>query len=293
MPKRKTRGSTQDDQGRKQRKTDENGHGPEVFDTAEHAAARREEEQDINAGAEQFQVPFGDRTITCRRLDPPTTNAGNALIFTHGAGGGIDRPAVVDFATGYAQTSRIVCFQGSMNLKSRIKAFHAVMAHQDAAAAVVLGGRSMGARAAVQTALEMDGVDGEGDGVEALVLVSYPLLAGGKGERREVEKREEILKEIGEGVDVLFVVGSEDVQCDMELLGEIRGQMRARSWLCVVRGANHGMSMKMAEAARAMRVRTGELAAQWVRSRERERRSCELWWNVELQVVSGEWVVEV
>ncbi|EME39499.1 hypothetical protein DOTSEDRAFT_83216 [Dothistroma septosporum NZE10] len=237
-------------------------------------------------------IPFGDKSIVCEhhgRLDTSPV-----LIFTHGAGGGIDSPACREFAHGFSQISSILCFQGSMNLKNRIKAFHTVDEHlmsksPSSDGRPIMGGRSMGARAAVLTAHETD------SSPDALVLVSYPLMAGSNGEKREPERREQILIDLPETVDVLFVIGSEDKMCALAMLNELRGRMSARSWLCVVKEADHGMSFRPKSAVKRVRRRTGEVAALWLRSREDERRKCEIWWEVDGdgRVMGGDWRVEV
>ncbi|KXS95102.1 hypothetical protein AC578_7433 [Pseudocercospora eumusae] len=227
-----------------------------------------------------FSIPYKDKQILCALYKTHDTNtSAPSLIFTHGAGGGISAPATSSFATGFSLHAPILCFQGSLNLTQRINFFNTVIDHQQKCPA--LGGRSMGARAAVLTR--------EAE-VQALVLVSYPLLAA--GEKREYERREKILLDLEEHVDVLFVVGREDKQCDFLRLGEIRAEMKARSWLCVVRGADHGMGWKgtarMGEEG--MRRRTGEVAAKWLESRDREKTECEIWWDGEREeVVCGEW----
>ncbi|KAE8448611.1 hypothetical protein EG329_009036 [Mollisiaceae sp. DMI_Dod_QoI] len=83
---------------------------------------------------------------------------------------------------------------------------------------MALGGRSMGARAAVMAAKER-----REEEVRCLVLVSYPLHTGNG------DVRDEILLEVEEGVKVLFVVGDRDAMCDLE-------RMKARSWRVVVQG---------------------------------------------------------
>ena len=74
------------------------------------------------------------------------------MVFTHGAGGGLQAPAVANFVSGFANVMPIVCFQGNMNLASRTKMFEAGC--EDQGYAKCLGGRSMGARAAVMAATE-------------------------------------------------------------------------------------------------------------------------------------------
>lgn len=74
------------------------------------------------------------------------------MIFNQGAGGTLAADAVTNFASGFSAVSAILCFQGNMNLKSRVNCFSAVMADQQFTSG--LGGRSMGARAAVMAAKE-------------------------------------------------------------------------------------------------------------------------------------------
>lgn len=109
----------------------------------------------------------------------------------------------------------------------------------------------MGARAAVMAALET-----AEDEVE-LVLVSYPL----KGPK---DVRSQILLDLPGIVKVLFVVGDKDEMCPLEMLEEVRGRMKARSQVVVVRGADHGMRTKPARAERECGEETGRLAAEWL-----------------------------
>ncbi|KAF2166494.1 hypothetical protein M409DRAFT_54835 [Zasmidium cellare ATCC 36951] len=236
----------------------------------------KEEPPDPDSAITHFTLPFNDKLIVCERHQPPNSSDDEnppSLIFTHGAGGGIANPATRDFARGFGGVESVVCFQGTMNLVNRVKAFRAAVG---GVGGKVLGGRSMGARAAVLTALEM--VDEGGDVPEALVLVSWPLTAGKDG-KREPERREEILKDLPSGIDVLFVLGDRDVQCEMGLFEEVRRGMKARSWVLVVKGADHGMSLREKGGVEGMRMRMGEVAAKWLEERDDGRRACELEWN--------------
>jgi len=151
-----------------------------------------------------------------------------------------------------------------MNLSSRVKSFSSVM--EDVGFGKALGGRSMGARAAVMAATEE---------TEKLVLVSYPLVSA-KG-----DVRDEILVGVGEGVDVLFVVGGRDAMCPRSGLREVRARMKARSWVVVVEGADHGMGVKPKAATEEMVRETGRVAAEWLEGRGREERERTLSWDAE------------
>ncbi len=219
-----------------------------------------------------FSIPFESKEIICQRYPSHSSKPFSppVLIFTHGAGGGIANPATSLFATGFGQDeeSSVVCFQGTMNLPSRVKTFHAVIEHEKAEKAA-LGGRSMGARAAVISMKEKSVKEGK------LVLVSYPLV----GQNREV--RDKILLEIEEGVQVLFVSGDGDNMCDLKQLAGVRKKMKAKSWLIAVKGADHGMSLKPKEAVEKMRQYSGEAAARWVKDEGREdgKTECVLRWD--------------
>ena len=141
-----------------------------------------------------------------------------------------------------------------MNLSNRVKCFGAVIESEGVEEGVALGGRSMGARAAVMTCKEQGWERG------GLVLVSYPLVSP-KG-----DVRDEILLGVERGVDVLFVSGKKDSMMDWERLKRVRREMKARSWVVVVKGADHGMGLtgKAKKGVESMREETGRMAAEWL-----------------------------
>lgn len=171
-----------------------------------------------------------------------------------------------------------------MNLKARLKLFETLVDADATKGADVLGGRSMGARAAVMAA--------DGSGIRSLVLVSYPLISP-KG-----DVRDEILLKLDKEVDVLFISGEGDGMCDFKKLEQIRKDMKATTWLVTVRAADHGMGVKGAGkvGTEAVGIQTGKIAAEWASEtgrRDSEGRQCEIWWDKEAGTArqSG-WVVE-
>ncbi|KAK5949570.1 hypothetical protein OHC33_009377 [Knufia fluminis] len=214
------------------------------------------------------------------------------LIFTHGAGGGLSNPATKLFAEGYVSRgeeseSSIVCFQGTMNLPSRVKAFEAVFQHlveQDPKRTFAVGGRSMGARAAVMIASNHDEI-------KRLVLVSYPLTSP-KGEMRDG-----ILLELPAEKEVLFISGRNDEMCDLGELKRVMKKMEARTKLVVVEDADHGMSLGLAglglkkekkdEVIERVRRETGRVAAQWVEDTENFGGG----WRIEYDAVNDRFVL--
>jgi predicted alpha/beta-hydrolase family hydrolase len=195
------------------------------------------------------------------------------MIFTHGAGGTLSAPAVVNFCNGYSSKLSIFVFQGGMNLGSRVKGFHACISHLDTEHEVkenkkkstmtpyrelILGGRSMGARAAVIAATE-DRARRSQTIPTHLVLVSYPL----QGPK---DVRDQILLDLDPNINVLFVVGDRDAMCPLDLLNEVRQKMKAnKTWLIVVEGLDHGMHGGGAKKEKALGEETGRLVAKWVR----------------------------
>lgn len=158
-----------------------------------------------------------------------------------------------------------------MNLGARVKGFHACLKHlrgdrgkeeEIRVLPVVIGGRSMGARAAVLAAgeiVEQDKKDRSVASTIQVVLVSYPL----KGPKDDI--RDGILLHLPESVRVLFIIGDRDAMCPLHLLESVRGKMKAKSQLIVVNGADHGMHVKPANRECAVGEETGRLAAEWVR----------------------------
>jgi predicted alpha/beta-hydrolase family hydrolase len=201
-------------------------------------------------------------SLQCHVYTPPTpSNTTSFLIFTHGAGGTLSAPAVVNFCTGFSTTLPVLAFQGSMNLASRVKGFRACIEEkrrEGNGERLVLGGRSMGARAAVMAATEDD------EKVMELVLVSYPL----KGPKDDI--RDQILKDLPASIRVLFVIGDRDAMCPLDMLDEVRQKMKAKSQLVVVRGADHGMHVRPASLEKEYGEETGRIAAEWISGNVKE-----------------------
>ena len=158
----------------------------------------------------------------------------------------------------------------------------------------------MGARAAVSVALQRCE---KAQPKLNLILVSYPLAAGvvkkrGKTEASASPKgahdRVQVLLDLPGHVDVLFIVGSKDSQCDLAALREVMGSMKAKSWLIIVKGADHGISMSPKCSTQDMRELTGASAAAWLGSHDAYRRYGLLHWDVESgKVVDCGWTQDV
>jgi predicted alpha/beta-hydrolase family hydrolase len=215
------------------------------------------------------------KPIQCHQYTPSSSNSSPTLIFTHGAGGTLSADAVVNFSTGFSEYLPVLAFQGSMNLKARTKGFHACIEETHSSQKttqkrkskeqikrkrMLLGGRSMGARAAVIAASEhLAEQDHEQEDMSIqLILVSYPL----QGPKDDL--RDQILLDLPESIGVLFIIGDKDAMCPLDLLNETRSKMVAKSQVVVVRDADHGMNIKPASATKEVGESTGRVAAWWV-----------------------------
>lgn len=116
----------------------------------------------------------------------------------------------------------------------------------------------MGARAAVTTLNDRGVKEGK------LVLANYPLSAPSGS------LRDQILLDIHPGVEVLFISGDRDGMCDLTLLNQVRAKMKARSWLIVARGADHGISSNPKGTVEKVRECIATAAARWANAEGRK-----------------------
>jgi predicted alpha/beta-hydrolase family hydrolase len=93
--------------------------------------------------------------------------------------------------------------------------------------ATVLIGKSMGGRIGCHVALE--------ENVDALVCLGYPLSAAGD----RTKLRDEVLRALR--TPILFVQGTRDSLCPLDLLENVRAKMKAPNFLHVVEGGDHSL----------------------------------------------------
>jgi predicted alpha/beta-hydrolase family hydrolase len=94
---------------------------------------------------------------------------------------------------------------------------------------VVLIGKSMGSRVGCHVALQ--------EKVHALVCLGYPLC--GAGDPKKL--RDQVLRELT--TPILFVQGTRDSLCPLELLSKVRAQMQAPNQLEIVEGGDHSLAV--------------------------------------------------
>ena len=90
-----------------------------------------------------------------------------------------------------------------------------------------LVGKSMGGRIGCHVSLE--------EKVDGLICLGYPLCA--MGDRTKL--RDEVLRALT--APILFVQGTRDALCPLDLLERVRGEMKAPNFLHVVAGGDHSL----------------------------------------------------
>jgi uncharacterized protein len=95
---------------------------------------------------------------------------------------------------------------------------------------IILIGKSMGGRIGCHVALE--------EKVNSLICLGYPLCAG--GDRSKL--RDQVLRDLR--TPILFVQGTRDPLCPLDLFESIRSEMNAPNFLHVVEGGDHSLLVR-------------------------------------------------
>jgi predicted alpha/beta-hydrolase family hydrolase len=101
----------------------------------------------------------------------------------------------------------------------------------------VLIGKSMGGRIGCHVSLE--------EKVEAVVCFGYPLCGGGD----QSKLRDKVLRALT--APILFVQGTRDSLCPLELLERVRSEMKAPTSLHLVEGGDHSLLVGKRQLAAA------------------------------------------
>ncbi|MGI8437292.1 MAG: alpha/beta hydrolase family protein [Chthoniobacterales bacterium] len=94
---------------------------------------------------------------------------------------------------------------------------------------VVLAGKSMGSRIGCHVSLQ--------ERVDALICFGYPLCGGGD----PTKLRDKVLRKIT--TPILFVQGTRDPLCPLDLLAPVRAAMSAVNELHLVQGGDHSLAV--------------------------------------------------
>ena len=102
-------------------------------------------------------------------------------------------------------------------------------AQQPSGATTILIGKSMGGRIGCHVALQ--------EKVDAIVCLGYPLCAAGD----HTKLRDEVLRALR--TPILFIQGTRDSLCPLDLLESVRARMKAPNFLHVVEGGDHSLAV--------------------------------------------------
>ncbi len=160
------------------------------------------------------------------------------FLFSHGAGAPSSSDWMQSWKTRLAKLGKVVAFDYPYMREGRRSPDRLpklIEAHREALASarrrhkgpVVLIGKSMGSRVGCHLALE--------EPVDALVCLGYPLKGAGK----TGAVRDEVLLALE--TPILFVQGTRDPLCPLELLSKVQRRMKAKSELFVVETGNHSL----------------------------------------------------
>ena len=103
--------------------------------------------------------------------------------------------------------------------------------------AAILIGKSMGGRIGCHVSLE--------EKVDGVVCLGYPLCGGGD----PTKLRDKVLRALQ--TPILFVQGTRDSLCPLDLLERVRAEMKAPTFLHVVEGGDHSLQVSKRQLAAA------------------------------------------
>jgi predicted alpha/beta-hydrolase family hydrolase len=166
------------------------------------------------------------------------TNEKALFLLAPGAGAPSSHPWMQSWNTRLANIGRVVVFDYYYMRENRKRpdplpqliAAHRealVAAQQPSDAATILIGKSMGGRIGCHVALQ--------EKVDAIVCLGYPLCAAGD----HTKLRDEVLRALR--TPILFVQGTRDPFCPLDLFGRVRAQMKAPNFLHIVEGGDHSL----------------------------------------------------
>lgn len=200
----------------------------------------------------KIATPHGDVSAA---WDLPVAPPRAALVLAHGAGGSMTSTGLPELAAALADRGvAVLRFSFAYREQGRrvpdkmpklVETFAAVAdaARREHDVPLLVGGRSMGGRAASHLAAE-------GFACAGVVLLAYPLHPPGKPERLRVEHLPDVK------VPIVWIQGTRDTFATPELLDDAVSSLPNVTFLCID-GADHGFKVRGRKPADV----TTELAA--------------------------------
>src|SRR6516165_2745595 len=168
------------------------------------------------------------------------------FVFAHGAGAPSSHPWMQRWADRLATIAAVSLFDYPYMKEGRKRPDplpKLITAHREALAEArrayrgpaILIGKSLGARVGCHLALQ--------EAVAAVVCLGYPLCGGGD----PTKLRAEVLRAMS--APVLFVQGTRDRLCPLDMLESVRREMKAANELYVVEGGDHSLLVTKSQIA--------------------------------------------
>jgi uncharacterized protein len=171
----------------------------------------------------------------------PSSDVRPVILFAHGAGASSSSPWMVGWKKRLSTLGSAVAFDYPYMRERRRtpdRLPNLIAAHREAltkataqqSGPLVLAGKSMGSRVGCHVSLEEPLV-------RALICFGYPLKSPGK----QGAVRDEVLLALR--VPILFLQGTRDSLCPVDLLQDVRKKMQAPSTLHLVEGGDHSLNV--------------------------------------------------
>ncbi|XP_035216859.1 testis-expressed protein 30-like isoform X2 [Stegodyphus dumicola] len=190
-----------------------------------------------------LSIPFKGKDIVAKVdcLSKEKSNLQNKVwvVLTHGAGGDMNTSQLAALAS-FLSTSDFVVLRftcKSLNIKYRIKVFLEVLNYMQKnykLKGIFIGGRSMGARAAVMLCSHIKTENQELlENILGIICLSYPLHKVNKTD----ELRDEPLKSLK--LPVFFLSGTKDEMCKRNILENVLRKLKCHYKIHWLEGCNH------------------------------------------------------
>ena len=187
-------------------------------------------------------TPAGDARLI---VDRAPRRARATLVLGHGAGGGAGARDLVALAEALPaagitvvrveQPWRVAGKRLAPAPATLDRGWHGALAHLEVTGALLVGGRSAGARVACRTALAL--------GATGCVALAFPLHPPRRAGRPFDPTRSRLPELIAAGVPTLVVQGERDAFGDPEELEASRRQLSADTVVVGIPGADHGFAV--------------------------------------------------
>lgn len=213
-------------------------------------------------------APTAEVDAVVHRADPDA-DSGVGVLLTHGAGGDLDGAGLTALAAGLATAGHVVVRCNLPYRQAGRRAPPRAERSVDAFAAIAtdarrvgpglldwaVGGKSYGGRVASLAVAA-------GSDAAALVFYGYPLHPPGRPQRLRVDHWPQVT------VPCLFLQGTRDPLCDLDLLQAHLGDLGGPATLHVVEGGDHSLAVRSGAAAGSegeVLARLATVVADWLR----------------------------